>query len=141
VGSQSFSLKGLSYTTDALGDLVRLALMIECDAQTATARFDHEPAESRLWASNVGGPGGLFLKVLEFDSIYANEPDHTGKICFSAECEASDFAVAVLAAGNRVWEQHGGDYSWGNYPFPYRALRALETALATKDPPLSPVAP
>ena len=102
LGLLGYSLKGLSYTADALGDLVRLALMIACGAETATARFDHEPAESRLWASNLGGRDGLFLKVLKFDSIYANEPDQAGMICFSAECDASVFATAVLEAGKRV---------------------------------------
>jgi hypothetical protein len=135
IGSQTYSLKGLSDTTDALGDLVRLALMIECDAQTATARFDHEPAESRLWAHNIGGLGGLFLKVLQFDSIYANEPDHAGQIVFSAECGASEFAEAVLEAGKRLWNENK-DNLLGGFPFPYRALCALETALAARDRPL-----
>ena len=109
--------------------------MIATGSETNTARFDHEPAESRLWAHNLGGQGGLTLKVLRFGSIYANEPDHIGDFVFSAECDAKDFSDAVLRAAKRVWEKYGArGYTWLNYPFPMRALRALETALAPDDP-------
>jgi hypothetical protein len=139
VGDKAFTLSGISYTTDALGDLVRLALMIATGAETATAQFDHEPAESRLWVYNLGGQDGFFLKVLLFGSASPNEPNHLGDIVFSTECNATDFSDAVLTAAKRVWEKYGaGGYTWLDYPFPMRALRALETALATDDPTVLP---
>ena len=98
IGSKVYVIDGASYTTDALGDLVRMALQIATGAATATASFDHEPAESRLWTHNLGGRNGLFLKVLRFPSIYGNEPDHVGEAAFAAECDASDFAAAVLGS-------------------------------------------
>lgn len=141
IGDKKFTLQGLSYTTDALGDLLRMALEIATGAVTATARFDHEPMESRLWAHNLGGRSGLFLKVLRFSDIYGNEPDHAGDIVFAAECGAADFANAVVIAAKRVWETYGPNYKWSDNPFPMRALRALETALATEDPPVPPQDP
>ena len=136
VGDDSFLIRGASCTTDALGDLLRMALAIATGTETATASFDGEPMEWRLWAHNLGGSKGLFLKVLTFADIYKKEPDEAGDIVYSAECGAADFANAVLAAGQQVWATHGEKYEWLDVPFPMRALRALETATVTTDPPV-----
>jgi hypothetical protein len=137
IAGKNYTIEGASYTTDALGDLVRMALQVATGAETATASFDHEPVESRLWVQSLGGRNGLFLKVLRFPDIYGNEPSDAGDIAFAVECDATDFATAVAVAANRAWDTYGPTYSWLYTPFPLRALRALETALATDDPPIS----
>src|SRR6516165_8037456 len=48
VHDKETTINGISYTTDALGDLLRAALMTATGAWTASASFDGEPYESRL---------------------------------------------------------------------------------------------
>jgi hypothetical protein len=144
-GHQSFTVDGVSYTTDALGDLLRAALMIATGAWSASVSFDGEPRESRLIAGNFWDAASrrrrFCVRVLEFADIASKQPDEEGVPVFEAECEARDFAAAVRDAARRLWEVGADGYRWRDIPFPLRALRALETALATKDPPVPPPDP
>lgn len=141
VGDQIYTLNGVSYTTDALGDLPRLALVLATGGWTARASFDGEPIEWRLIAGSIwdgqAWRKGFFVRVLTFAEFYKMEPDEAGHLAFETESNTHDFASAVLKAAQRVRELHDAkSYVWGNYPFPMRALRVLETALANEDSPV-----
>jgi hypothetical protein len=140
IRDQQFVSGGISYTTDALGDLLRAALMIATGAWSASVSFDGEPHESRLVLGGVWDRDrwrkGFFVRVIEFDDIYKKRPDESGIVSFDAECTEREFAIAVLETGRRILAGGVENYAWGDTPFPMRALRALETALLTEDPPL-----
>jgi hypothetical protein len=140
VHDKETTINGISYTTDALGDLLRAALMTATGAWTASASFDGEPYESRLvllcgnWDSGKWRQG-FFVRVLNFADIYQKQPDEEGIVSFVAECTGREFAIAVIELGNRILDKGIQNYAWGDMPFPMRALRALEAALANDDPP------
>jgi hypothetical protein len=139
IHDQQFLIGGISYTTDAVGDLLRAALMIATGAWSASVSFDGEPHESRLVLGGVWDRDrwrkGFFVRVIEFADIYKKEPDERGIVSFDAECTEREFALAVLEAGRRILADGVENYAWADMPFPTRALRALETALAMEEPP------
>ncbi|MBS0275572.1 MAG: hypothetical protein JSR55_14590 [Proteobacteria bacterium] len=141
VGAKSFRMSGVSYTTDVLGDLLRMALMIATGAWTARTSFDREPPEWRFIAEHVWnhkeGTKRFLLRVLEFPDSYRKQPDEVGDFAFEVECDSSGFAQAVYECAERYRSEHGIEsYEWGNSSFPVRAMMALKTALETRDPPL-----
>lgn len=145
-GPKSFTVHGVSDTTDVLGDLLRAALMLATGAWTARASFDGEPMETRLIAGNVWDAyqwrEGFWVRVFEFPDIYQHLPDEQGHLSFEIACDKRRFTEAVLQAARQFQSENGGDiYEWGNNPFPLRALRALEAALTVTDPPLPPPPP
>jgi hypothetical protein len=145
IGQESFTVDGISYTTDALGDLLRATLMIATGEWSASVSFDGEPRESRLIAGNVWDEAlrrrRFRVRMLEFADIGSHQPDEEGVLVFDAECEARDLAAAVRDAASRLWDEGAESYRWRDIPFPLRALRALETALTTEDPPVPPSDP
>lgn len=141
IGNKFGRLEGISDTTDAIGDLARIGLMIAAGAWTARVSFDREPTEWRLIAGPVWEDPtwrkGFWVRVLEFPDIYARQPDEKGDFVFEAECGAKEFAMAVLEAIKRLIPPNGvSAYSWGLQAFPLRAMKALEAALAVEDPPM-----
>ncbi len=137
MGPKSIELDSLSYCTDVLGDLVRLALAIATGASRASTSFDSEPAERRLivqrdWSD--GRVGGVTVRILEFPDIYTPQPDEAGAELFSGYCQPDALARAISVAAEGVLARYGEEGyrdAWtGTDPFPRRALEALHTALA-----------
>lgn len=137
-GEKSHTIEGVSYTTDAVGDILRMGLSIATGAWQARASFDGEPVEMRLIAEHIfdhqAGQKYVRLRILGFADIYAHQPDEAGFLEFEAECDVEDFTHAVYEAASQMWEELGTNFKWGLHPFPLKALRALEIALATKEP-------
>ena len=129
-GGQSYVFSGASYTTDALGDLVRAALMIATGAYSTRFSFDSEPMEWRVILTSLFdqciATGSISIDILTFADISAHAPDDAGNRQFRADCPALDFARAALACARAI----EADYEWATYPFPETAVRALEAALA-----------
>ena len=136
-GPLSYEAGTFSYLTDALGDLVRAALAITTGAYRARFSLSGEPMEWRwLIERRNNDPDKLELRILSFADAFADEPDDRGRHEFSASCGADEFARAVSGAAEAVLGLHGLEgyhERWMEYPFPLRALRALQTALATKE--------
>lgn len=138
IGSASISIDDVSYTTDALGDLVRGALILATGGGQAVIQFDHEPSETRMvatrnWTSGI--PGDLLVRILTFDDLYADRPDAEGGEIFSGPCDVDDFARAVLDAAESVGREYGEEgyhAAWTGFaPFPVRGIAALRVALST----------
>jgi hypothetical protein len=134
LGDRTFVLKSFSYTTDALGDLLRFALMIATGAYRATVSFDREPAEWRLVAVNQmdweTGRRVVSLSIFEFADSYKDAPFSEGHQAFVGDCEALDFAQAVLDGVNTALNSSDIE-RWGTlHARPIAAIRALEAALA-----------
>ena len=144
-GEKSLVLRGISYTPDALGDLVRAALMIATGGYSAQVSFDNEPGEHRLVLTShldmASGNGPLSIVALELADLYAASPNAEGHQTFIADCEALDFGRAVLACALGAQESFGARYDWGGNGFPLGAMRALEVALAVRDLPKPPPDP
>ena len=131
------------YCTDALGDLIRAALMVVTGGGFASASFDAEPKEWRILLGTEGSwtsPSDMIpLRVRTFSHSGAGLPESQGVMVFEAEVERDQFARAVLAAAQTVLERLGVDgyaKAW-NFTFsryPLRALHALETALTIEEP-------
>lgn len=141
VGANSVVVGRFGYCTDALGDLVRAALMIATSGYSAQVSFDGEPMEWRLIvAPDVQSNWiGHRLRVLTFPSLnYPPSPESEGETEFEAPCSADSFVRAVLGAAQTIWDEHGTDgYDkvWGGpRGFPLRAVSALKAALSVEEP-------
>lgn len=139
IGGASHRIPSVGYTTDPLGDLVRAALMIVTGAPKATLSFDDEPVETRWvletgWWSDRNWIDAFRVSLLEFRDIYACEPDDKGVPVFVAQCNAMEFARAILAEAQRLLLP--GNESWMTEPeFAFDgsktpvAVKALQAAL------------
>jgi hypothetical protein len=141
VGTASVVVGPCSYLTDALGDLVRAALMIATTSYRAEVSFDSEPMEWRLIIQLDAQSHriGFRLKVLTFPSLdYPPSPEAEGQTVFDAPCSADSFARAVLGVAQAIWDEHGAegyDKAWcGSSGFPLRGLNALKAALSVQEP-------
>jgi hypothetical protein len=137
VGAISTVVGPFGYCSDALGDLVRAALMVATSGWRAEVVFDGEPREWRLMIgayADVDPPKWTDFRLRVFDNALAPEKD---KI-FEASCSPDSFVGAVLRAAQSVWDEYGADgYDklWGGpNGFPLRALNALKTAISIQEP-------
>ena len=135
VGAQSTDVGPVSYTTDALDDLILTAIEAALGVYHITASFDGEPNETRLVIDESYKPTAR-LRILSFSDIYEHLPDDKGRVEFEARIRLDDYARAVQAAAHKIWDTYGEDgyrQAWdGQRGFPVRALRALDAALADK---------
>ena len=143
VGTASVVVGPFGYCSDALGDLVRAALMIATSGWRAEVSFDAEPMEWRLLIGAYVDPGPRWtdfrLRVLTFPSLdFPPIPEHDGNKVFEVECSPDSFVQAVLGAAQDVWDRYGADgydQIWGGpRGFPVRALSALKTAVSVREP-------
>lgn len=145
IGQASIEVGEFGYCTDALGDLVRAALMIATSGRFAEASFDGEPREWRLLIGtnyDVGlASGRLPVRVKTFPHAGLRSPEAEGEQIFEVDADLDQFCRAVEKAAQAVWDQHGAHgYNEAWTPiiaaFPLRALQALKAALATQEPAL-----
>lgn len=144
VGTTSIVVGPFGYCTDALGDLVRAALMIATSGSRAEVSFDAEPMEWRLivgsyWDDAQSGWTYFRLRVLTFPyAVYPPSPEAEGHSVFEAQCSTDRFVHAVLRAAEAVWDEYGAggyDRAWGGpRGFPVRALVALKAAVWLEEP-------
>jgi hypothetical protein len=128
IADRRFVAEGISNTSDAIGDLLRSAIMIATGAPNAAISFDREPTEWRLVLRSLldvaTGLGPVQIRLLEFPDVYAAQADAEGTEVFKADCPALDFSRAVLEMANRASDLasfNGGDFS--------AAFRSLKAAL------------
>ncbi|MGA7484113.1 MAG: hypothetical protein WBW26_19765, partial [Bradyrhizobium sp.] len=141
VGKASVVVGPFGYCTDALGDLVRAALMIATSGLRSEVSFDAEPMEWRLIVGPypaLSGWADFSLRVLTFpDAGGLPLPEAEGHKLFEAECSAESFVDAVLRVAEAVWDEYGADgYDrvWGGpCGFPLRALTALKAAISVQE--------
>jgi hypothetical protein len=136
VGTASFVVGPFGYCTDALGDLVRAALMIATSGLGGEVTFDGEPTEWRLvigpcW--NPSQPGSTDFRLRVFKTYPpSQEPE------FEAQCSPDSFVQAVLRVAQTVWDEYGidgYDKAWGGpCGFPLRAFTALKAAISIQEP-------
>jgi hypothetical protein len=144
VGTASVVVGPFGYCSDALGDLVRAALMIATSGSRAEVSFDAEPMEWRLiagphWYPDRSSWTDFSVRVLTFQGLFnPPAPEVEGNCLFEAQCSADDFTHAVLRAAQAVWDQYGADgydAAWGGpLGFPLRALHALRAAISVEEP-------
>ncbi len=144
IGTVSTHVGPFGYCTDALGDLVRAALMVATSVSRAEVSFDGEPREWRLIVEKEWGMIGeptakLGIKVLVFPHILPRAPDSEGEKVFEAYTSPDAFAGAVLDAVQRLWDANGAEgynRAWNGFQgFPLRGLQALRAALSVEEPP------
>ena len=135
VGNEIFVASGISYTSDAVGDLLRSAIMIATGSDRATVSLDREPAEWRIQLISMldtdTGLGPVQIRIFEFDDFYAKRPDTEGNQVFLADCGALDFASAVLIMVKGI-RDHFEKFGLELQHFPSAALQVLEGALAVE---------
>ena len=142
VGPTSVVVGPFGYTTDALGDLVRAALMIATSGLRAEVSLNAEPMEWRLIAGGYAAKSGWIdfgVRVLTFpDALGPPLAEAEGHKVFEAQCSAKGFVDAVLTAAESIWDQYaieGYDRLWGGpCGFPLRALTALKAATSVQEP-------
>lgn len=130
-GEKSFLCTGVSYLDDALGALVRLAVMVGSGAQEAFACFTGEPDGWRVEAVPVGSA------VVQLTVYSTTDMDCTvGEQVFRSDCSITEFVREVQAAAIRA-EPEFSNFSMGQFEFPRVALRALEAVTQTLEEPKS----
>jgi hypothetical protein len=143
VGDQSIQIGKFGYCTDALGDLLRNALVIVTGATFATVSFDSESVEWRLilgeWWPGLPVSDLIPISIRTFPDLSDNAPEEKGLLLFENKVQRDAYGRAVLRAALDIWEGYGAkgyskawDFTFGR--FPLRAMRALETALSTQEP-------
>jgi hypothetical protein len=134
VGDDAIDIGPFGYCTDALGDLVRAALLLATSDYRAEVCFDGEPREWRLVLDEGWRPA---LRLRVYDNSKAPEAD--GQLVMENHVTADDFARAVQKVAQHIWDTYGaaGDNeAWnGERGFPLRGLRALDAALSYEEPP------
>jgi len=129
LGDKTLDIGPFGYCTDALGDLVRAALLLATSDYRAEARFDGEPYEWRL-SFDEGWKPELRLRV-----------EGDGELLLEGFVSADDFARAVRNTAQGIWDVYKADgynEAWnGDRGFPLRALKALDAALICDEPPPS----
>jgi len=131
LGERTFTLTGISDITDVFGDLTRLGLAIVTGAYRATASFDQEPVEWRIVATSLmdaGGKGPVSIAVYEFACV-SDAQLSDGRFAFVGDCEARDFARAVLHGVRNVLD-NPELRGFERFPPPTKALAALAFALS-----------
>jgi hypothetical protein len=138
IGDRAMDIGPFGYCTDALGDLVRAALLIATSDYRVEVRFDGEPREWRL-VVDEGWKPELRLRVLTFDSINAERLETDGELAIEGHVTADDFARAVQTMAQGIWDTYGAkgyNEAWtGRQGFPLRGLKALDAALSYDEPP------
>jgi hypothetical protein len=136
IGTASVVVGPFGYCTDALGDLIRAALMIATSGVGGEVIFDGEPTQWRLvigpyWNPSQPGWTDFSLRVFMANPA-SQEPE------FEAQCSPYSFVQAVLRVAQTVWDEHGidgYDKAWGGpCGFPLRAFTALKAALSVQEP-------
>lgn len=111
---------------DALGHLIRAALMMAISADRVEVSFDGEHYEWLLSLEEDWEPE-LSLRV-----------EGNGEVLLEGRIAADDFARAVQKAGQGIWDTYkaeGYNDAWnGPRGFPLRALKALDAALSCDEP-------
>lgn len=129
IGAQTYTTDSLSDLTDVLGDLVRAALTLATGGN-ARVSFDGEPVETRFVLTNlldgIKDTGSVAITILTFASYDTRQDDANGHKEFYGDCDVFAFGRAVLACAKRV----EAGFAWDTYPYPARAVHALEAALA-----------
>lgn len=144
VGTSSVDVGPFGYCSDALGDLVRAALILATSGWRAEVSFDGEPMEWRLIIGPYLDPAqsgsiDFRLRVLTFPSASGPpSPEAEGDNVFEAQCSSDSFVQAVLKAAQTVWDEYGADgydRAWGGpCGFPLRALSALRAVISVQEP-------
>jgi len=129
--NKQFVLTSVSYTTDAIGDLVRWGLQIAAGAAQANLTFDREPAVWRMHAESLfnisDGAGAVQISVYEPADIHA--PTSEDDLVFRGDCGALDLSAAILSEAKAFLDKP--ETGWTTCPYPKSAIHALEAALAS----------
>ena len=78
------------------------------------------------------------MSVHAYAVPYLDAPESALQLLFEADCNADEFANAMLEMGRNVLTRFGREgykAEWG-YEFPARALQVLELAVAADEPNL-----
>jgi hypothetical protein len=117
-----------SYLSDALGDLVTAAVLLNEGAEEVRFSWEEEPGEYR-WIFERISPENVALRILWFDDQMDEQPDVAGKAVFVTTEPITALSVAVANGARALLNEIGeSGYAekWVEYPFPTTALEQLE---------------
>jgi hypothetical protein len=120
-----------SYLSDALHNLVTAATAVLCGFSQTTFRFDEEPGEYR-WIISSPRINEIQIEIREFDQLWGDQPNESGRLLFQTVCLPETFARAVAKAAEKLLEKHGEvGYrdQWAEHPFPAKQLAVLHDQL------------
>src|SRR4051812_45638904 len=92
-----------SYLSDALRSLVEAASLLCEGLSESRCSWDEEPGESRWIFRRVGY--SVELRILRFDELWGDEPDHAGVEVFVTRQRVDTVARAVLRAADAVLQR------------------------------------
>lgn len=117
LGGKTLDIGPFGYCTDALGDLIRAALMLATSAYHVEVCFDGEPYEWRLIVDEGWKPE-LRLRV-----------EGNGVVLIEGCVTADEFARTIQKVGQDIWDGYkaeGYNEAWnGPRGFPLRALKGF----------------
>ncbi len=136
IRDKAIDIGPFGYLTDALGDLVRAALLMATSDYRAEVRFDGEP---RLWRLVVDEGWKPELRLRVFDDSFGEGLETDVQLAIEGHVTADDFARAVRTVAQGIWDTYGAtgyDEAWtGGRGFPLQGLKALDAALSYDEPP------
>jgi hypothetical protein len=148
--STHHAIRGLSYLTDALDDLLRCGIGIATGRSYACASFAMEPGSHVLVAESGWWEGSDWKVGARLSAFYMNEDGeplwqtiHSAKRDWVVHAPSCDnLANAIANCAEAVLEKHGVDgyrELWqGRLGFPMRGLTALRAALSIDEEVVEP---
>jgi hypothetical protein len=121
-----------SYLSDALRHLVLAATSVLSGFRSIRFSFEEEPGEFR-WVISSPRFNEVEIAILEFPSLWADQPDSEGAPRFRTTCRPRVFAHAVSRAATDLLAEvgeFGYAEQWPSHPFPTVQLQELKRLLA-----------
>jgi hypothetical protein len=125
-GSKVVTIDG-SYVSDCLGSLLQAVNELINGKQKVYANFDNEPGEYRLIFENLGD--NIKLTILEFPSLWSNDPDEKGKKVFETMITLFELTNSIYQAANNVLQEYGEvgyKEKWIEHDFPKVVFLLIE---------------
>jgi hypothetical protein len=123
-GDRKLDIIGVSFLSDALGDMARSARSTLRGMSESTFSFQMEPGEYRFVVSRDGTQ--VVVRVYHFAESFSRRQH--GELVLTAECSLREFATECINCLRRVLDEHGqAGYRerWKNADFPLREYRDL----------------
>lgn len=124
-----------SYLSDALGDLLSVALRLINGERRAITSFDEEPGEYR-WIFEMTTEDMVHLTILKFEGLWQNDQDSAGTIIFQTNCTLKEFVSALFNASDKVLHEYGKDgylQKWVAHKFPVEQYNDIHSWLMKND--------
>jgi hypothetical protein len=126
-GDKCYEMPGISYLSDALGDMAQATVSLMTGADSAIFSFQDEPGEWR-WVLQRGEADSLSIRIYRSEINFAWKLKPVVEV-FYCECVVLDFVGQVFAILHTILKEHGVEgykQRWRNFEFPIAVYQKLQ---------------